>query len=240
MLDGAMQSLLPLGVCVAATSTRTDPAQLWIAEERYVASAVPARRSEFATGRSCARLALGRLGVEACAIGVGEHREPLWPAGVVGSITHCAGYCAAAVGLTDRWLALGIDAEQRRALEPEVAALVLTDGERAELEALASRGIDVPPIAIFSIKEAVFKAWWPLTRGWLEFADVDVSLAQGPAQSGTTRRNSDLATGRFRARLGAERGRAATAIDGTFAIHEHLVLAAVALPRSTGPPCRSA
>jgi hypothetical protein len=66
-------------------------------ELRLMASAVPRRRAEFAAGRACARAALRRLGINGWPLLVGSKREPLWPAGVVGSITHTDGLVAAAV-----------------------------------------------------------------------------------------------------------------------------------------------
>lgn len=98
---------------VVAVSTREDlrDVELFPEEERVVARAVEKRRREFTTGRACARLALERLGIGAVAIPNGERGEPLWPSGVVGSITHCRGYCGCAVAKAGDVVVVGIDAE---------------------------------------------------------------------------------------------------------------------------------
>ncbi|MDK1493915.1 hypothetical protein QN219_28415 [Sinorhizobium sp. 7-81] len=101
-----------------------------VEEESAVVSAVESRRREFAIGRTCARSALSKLGFPPCAIPGGPHRAPLWPSGIVGSITHCAGFCAAAVALQEDYVALGIDAEVDEELPSGVLAIISVDEER--------------------------------------------------------------------------------------------------------------
>jgi len=98
-----------------------DPpaAPLFPEDERAVARAVGKRRREFATARFYARTALARLGLDPAPIVPGPRGEPGWPAGVVGSMTHCAGYRAAAVARAEDVLTIGVDAEPDEPL-PEV------------------------------------------------------------------------------------------------------------------------
>jgi enterobactin synthetase component D / holo-[acyl-carrier protein] synthase len=113
---GAAESLGP--------EPEPDPgAGLFPAEEALVRTADPRRQAEFTAGRACARTALARLGLPATPVLTGRAGEPRWPAGVTGSVTHCAGYRACAVAfpdpagtfearvagslLTGRWLARG-------------------------------------------------------------------------------------------------------------------------------------
>ncbi|MEI8635195.1 hypothetical protein P4S72_30355 [Vibrio sp. PP-XX7] len=52
--------------------------------------AVLKRKCEFLAGRLCAKRAMAECGINAeTTLGIGEHREPLWPEGVIGSISHC-------------------------------------------------------------------------------------------------------------------------------------------------------
>jgi 4'-phosphopantetheinyl transferase EntD len=53
---------------------------------------VEKRWREFAAGRSCARKALAASGHAPVAVLQGAGREPVWPQGIVGSITHCSTY----------------------------------------------------------------------------------------------------------------------------------------------------
>src|ERR1700749_3483079 len=70
-------------------------------EEPWIERSVAKRRNEFITVRYCARIALGELGFPPVPILKGEKGEPCWPAGVVGSLTNCAGYRGAVVGRHD-------------------------------------------------------------------------------------------------------------------------------------------
>ncbi|NHC45354.1 4'-phosphopantetheinyl transferase superfamily protein [Motilibacter sp. K478] len=172
-----MASLLPASVVVAEAYDDCAPAPLFPAEELLVAAAVPKRRAEFATGRRCAREALARLGLPPGPVLSGPSREPLWPTGVVGSITHCAGYRAAAVAHAADVAGVGIDAEPDEPLPDGVLGLVARPAERQRL-LLLSRG---RPDAnwdrlLFCAKEAFYKAWFPLTGVPLEFDQGEVVL----------------------------------------------------------------
>jgi 4'-phosphopantetheinyl transferase EntD len=145
-------------------------------EESAVARAAPARRREFSAGRWCARAALTGVALTDFPVLRGPNREPVWPPGIVGSITHCPGYCAAAVSRADQLSGIGIDAEVNRVRDHWTAAAVCTTGELASFPAL--RGIDAWLIA-FSAKEAVFKLWFPLTGRMLWHHDVTITLDPG-------------------------------------------------------------
>ncbi len=166
--------LLPAAVrCVEAVG----PAQslpVLPAEEALIARAVDKRQREFATARACARAALGQLGRPAVAIGRGPHGAPMWPPGIVGSITHCTGYCAAAVAEATRVRSLGIDAEPARPLPADVLGAVAS---AAEVAALRGRPGPLPwDRLLFSAKESVYKTWYPIARRWLGFEDVTVTF----------------------------------------------------------------
>ncbi|NHC14168.1 4'-phosphopantetheinyl transferase family protein [Motilibacter deserti] len=173
-----LAALLPPGVVVVEAYDDSEPAPLFPAEEALVARAVAGRRAEFATGRRCARDALRRLGLPAAPILSGPRREPVWPEGVVGSITHCAGYRAAVVALARDVAALGIDAEPDEPLPAGVLDVVARPAERDRLEELARGRPDGNwDRVLFSAKESVFKAWYPLTGAPLEFDEGDVVLS---------------------------------------------------------------
>ena len=144
------------------------------AEVRALGGAGPLRRTEFSRARICAHAAVTALGRRPEAILIGGHREPRWPAGLAGSITHCTGYRAAAVADARVVLAVGIDAESDRALPDGIAALALTAQDRARSANLARfRHWDC---LAFSARESVFKAWFAVTGCRLDFADATLSL----------------------------------------------------------------
>jgi 4'-phosphopantetheinyl transferase EntD len=169
-----IENLLPPQVVSVVMRGDDSSARLFPEEASQLAKAVDGRVREFATGRSCARLALEKLGLPASPILRGPKREPIWPPGIVGSITHCDGYRAAAVARQSQVLALGIDAEIDEALPDGVLKLLAVAEERAFL-ARAPAGIHWDRL-LFSAKESLYKAWFPLTGRWLGFEDAMVSF----------------------------------------------------------------
>ncbi|SFP66637.1 4'-phosphopantetheinyl transferase family protein [Amycolatopsis rubida] len=171
-----IEHVLPAAAAGAETTADVDPSASDFLERGALAPRTRRPRlAEFATGRSCARTALRELGAPAGPVGRGPHREPHWPPGIVGSITHCPGYRAAAVARACRVRAIGIDAEPHRPLSPRMFARITSAAERRELAALPWTGAHVDRI-VFSAKESVYKAWFPMTGADLGFTDVRLSL----------------------------------------------------------------
>lgn len=147
------------------------------AEEVTVRDAVPKRQEEFRRGRACARAALAALGGPNEMIPVGPNREPVWPPGYLGSITHCGPVVAAAVARVDALGGIGLDVERAEALEPGVARLVMRPAELAVPGDGPWRGA-----LVFSAKESVYKALFPLNRRWLGFEQVELTITSGRFQ----------------------------------------------------------
>ncbi|MFE5630575.1 4'-phosphopantetheinyl transferase [Streptomyces sp. NPDC056470] len=174
-----IETLLPSRMVSAEKFEDVAGGFLFPSERRVIATAGSARRREFTTVRACARTALGGLGVPAAPILPDAEGAPRWPAGVVGSMTHCAGYRAAAVALACDVVAVGIDAEPDAPIPTRGArALVTVDEERAHIADLGGRRPDVSwDRLLFSAKESVYKAWYPLTRRRLEFDQVVITVS---------------------------------------------------------------
>lgn len=206
----------PVDKTAEAAPTAAE-ALLFPEEAEHAARFVPARRAEFAAVRVCAREALAELGFAPRAILPGPRREPVWPEGVCGSMTHCAGYCAAAVALAAEVAGLGIDAEVDRPLPQDVKDLVTSPAERSMLADLARRApIGLPwETLLFSAKEAVYKTWFPLMRSWLGFEEAEVAL--DPA-------------GTFTARLLVPAAPLPELLHGRWAAADGLLATAIALP----------
>jgi 4'-phosphopantetheinyl transferase EntD len=165
-----IESLLPGAACAELFSDAPE-ALMFPSEAAVVAGAVAGRRREFGTVRCCARAALRRIGVPAGPILPDRDGAPQWPAGVVGSMTHCAGYRAAVVARAADLRAVGIDAEPHAALPQDARDFVLRVDERPP----ADPGVHWDRVH-FCVKEAVYKAWFPLTRRWLDFHDVAATV----------------------------------------------------------------
>jgi 4'-phosphopantetheinyl transferase EntD len=171
-----IEALVPASACAEMFSDAPESTMFPI-EAAAVANAVPERRREFATVRYLARRALLQIGMPAVPVPPDVDRAPRWPDGVVGSMTHCPGYRAAAVARSGDMHSLGIDAEPKAAMPDEALDLVLREEERAQLQALAAASPDLHwDRILFCAKEAVYKAWFPLTRRWLDFADVSTTV----------------------------------------------------------------
>ncbi|MGW0970126.1 4'-phosphopantetheinyl transferase family protein [Streptomyces sp. NPDC002516] len=180
-----MEELLPESV-VAVESHGDDPAaeaSLYPEERAVLTRAVGKRRREFASVRVCARHAMEKLGVPPGPVLPGERGAPRWPAGVIGSMTHCDGYGAAALARAGDLASLGIDAEPHLVLPDDVLDAVALPAESARLDRLRAREPAVHwDRLLFSAKESVYKAWFPLTGEWLDFSGADIDILLGPAQ----------------------------------------------------------
>ncbi|WP_338693523.1 4'-phosphopantetheinyl transferase superfamily protein [Streptomyces sp. Q6] len=171
-----IRELLPPWACAAESFGDVQGVRLHAEEEAAVARAVPARRREFATVRHCARTALRQLGFAEQPLVPGAHGAPGWPDGVVGSMTHCAGYRAAAVCRDGDAAGIGIDAEPDAPLPAGVLDAVALPEERAHVSRLGrGPGSDVSwDRLLFSAKEALYKAWFPLAHRPLGFSSASV------------------------------------------------------------------
>jgi 4'-phosphopantetheinyl transferase EntD len=217
-----IEEILPPPVASVEAFGDLPDAVLLPGEEAVVAAAVEKRRREFTTVRVCARAALAKIGVPPAPIIPGQRGAPQWPPGVVGSMTHCAGYRASAVALDRDIVTIGLDAEPHDKLPDGVLGVVSCAAERAELAALTAARPDVCwDRMLFSAKESVYKAWFPLTHRWLNFEEASVSF--------------DPVRGIFSARLLVEgpivNGAVLTGFEGRWAVSHGLIVTAIFIPR---------
>lgn len=221
MIDG----LLP--DCVVGVEAWHDyeNVPLFPEERRAIGRAVKRRRREFATARACAREALGRFGVRPLPIAVGEHGQPCWPAGFVGSITHCTGYRACAVAQSERLVAIGIDAEPNRRLPKGVLGQIARPHEILRARESRLAGEVAWDRLLFSAKEATFKAWFPVTGCLLGFEQIVVTL--DVCQRAFSALVTDAGGSSFACRLRHFRGR--------WRIMHGIILVVVVVERWAGP-----
>ncbi len=221
VVSALLASIVPPEVVAAeAFGDECDGAPLFPAEEAAIAGAAPKRRREFAAVRACARRALASAGFDAAPVPRAPSGAPVWPPGVVGSMTHCEGYRACAIGRTEAFSAIGIDAEPHDLLPDGVLPMVASEPERAALAGLAAAapGLCWDRI-LFSAKESVYKAWFPATGRWLGFTDAELTLHP---------------SGTFAARLlvpgPVVGGRPVTAYHGRWTVRHGLIATAVVVP----------
>ena len=155
------------------SSKKPEGAFLFEAEREHAIGFAEKRLTEFLTGRHCAREALKSLGVAACDIPVGEGRQPVWPEGVCGSISHATGLAGAIVSGKDRHLSLGLDIERRRSVDATLWDHLFTDKDKSLLQS-ATTDPDEQATLFFSLKESFYKLQYPLTGRFLDFLEVSL------------------------------------------------------------------
>ncbi|MFC9686711.1 4'-phosphopantetheinyl transferase, partial [Streptomyces sp. NPDC056948] len=147
----------------------------------------------------------------------GERGAPGWPAGLAGSMTHCDGYCAAALVRAADLASLGIDAEVHGPLPEGVLSSVSLPSEAERLRRLAAQRPDIHwDRLLFSAKESVYKAWFPLTGKWLDFMEADIEISADGGFRAALLVPGPLVGGhrldRFEGRWTTSRGLVATAV----------------------------
>ncbi len=163
----SLAAILPKSVALAL-SWPMDPRFLHPAERAAIAHAVVERQREFAGGRSAAAQAQRKLGLSPKPVLMGQDRAPLWPQGLVGSISHCNGLCLAAVARQEAIAALGIDLERDQPLAADLLPVVLRPEEAG-----------LPSALVFSAKEALFKALYPIVQSYFDFSAASVREGKG-------------------------------------------------------------
>lgn len=155
---------------------------LWLPHHHRLQNAVTKRRAEHLAGRIAACEALSLYGVKDFVPGIGLHREPCWPPGFTGSITHTEKIALAAV-IADRnseHCAMGIDCEM---MMSEQNARELADGiiNMAERRLLQSCALPFPAglTLVFSAKESLFKALYRHVGRYFDFSAAEVTQIKG-------------------------------------------------------------
>ncbi|WP_280315284.1 alpha/beta fold hydrolase [Nocardia abscessus] len=215
-----------------------DPTAALLPQEQALIDAIQSdpegvREREIVYGRTCAHRALARLGVPVePVLRAGENAPggmPLWQPGIAGSISHTlgftltqkTGYYVAAVSRHHR--SIGIDAAHNEPISDVLRNRVALPEEQAWLSRIGThRGVHWGRV-LFSAKESVYKAWYPLTHRALDFEDALITF--------------DLDAGTFTARLLVEdrstlEGQPLTELHGRFLIDGGVILTGIAVPQS--------
>ena len=211
-----LNSLFPPTAALVTADEAMWQTPLCTEEEALITSAIEKRQREFRAGRNAAHAALERLQIPASPLLRGEHREPLWPSGHVGSIAHCNDLCLAVAARENDLLGVGIDVEPLEPLSAGVERYVHTPEEEAFI---ADNPGDLPQRLIFCAKESLYKCYYPLVGRFFGFQSVTLSfdLERG--------RFSFAPTERCEIRFPTQR------FEGRYAIGErHLVTACYLLP----------
>lgn len=171
--------MLPVGLFPQTTSLQmvqsSEGSELFGSEIEMSKGLVPKVKELFVMGRHAAHLGLKALNSKSIEVGRHESREPLWPQGFLGSIAHTTGLAVAVVAQKNHWRGLGVDVEKLdRSFRFEIDKKMANQQEQAWIRSEPEK-IRERTLALFSAKEATFKAFYPLEKVYLNFLDVEFS-----------------------------------------------------------------
>jgi enterobactin synthetase component D len=188
-----------------------------------LADAIPKRQVQFRAGRYCAMKAMEALGPSYAGRSVARAASgaPLWPDGLVGSITHTDDFASAAVALRADAAALGIDTE-RIMTEPRARNVGRMIAWPSELGHARSAGLSrlEGMTLVFSAKESIFKCLHGLVGCYFDFHDVRIVEVDGQERTFVARLVKTL----------SESFPAHTLLRGTFDVESAWMHTGIALP----------
>ncbi|HCL5268447.1 TPA: enterobactin synthase subunit EntD [Salmonella enterica] len=128
---------------------------LWLPHHHRLQSAGRKRKAEHLAGRIAAVHALRETGIRMVP-DIGDKRQPLWPDGIFGSISHCASTALAVISRQR----VGVDIEKIMSQHTvaELASSIIDSDERQILQA-SSLPFPLALTLAFSAKESVYKAY---------------------------------------------------------------------------------
>jgi 4'-phosphopantetheinyl transferase EntD len=110
----------------------------------------------------------------------GPTGAPVWPDGYCGSLSHTTHHVAAIIALATRYDSVGVDIDDKRPLGSAVRD-VATIAELEIVDAMVQDGATSAECLIFSVKEAIFKCQYPLTKDEsLDFLDIRLVRGDRP------------------------------------------------------------
>jgi 4'-phosphopantetheinyl transferase EntD len=208
-LSAELAALFPPGAVAAQLHGVAQSGHLSTDEIQAVSHCSEKRIRDFAAGRLCARRALKELGIEGFSLLPAKDRQPVWPAGITGSITHTDGYSAAVAIRQGSVRSVGLDSEMIAAVHEQLWPRICAPAELERLRGSCGARRGERAAVTFAAKEAFYKSQFALTGEWIGFEDVVVELQDESGGGGTfvvvpqrplllQRHEPQQLTGRFR------------------------------------------
>ncbi|WEK51844.1 MAG: 4'-phosphopantetheinyl transferase superfamily protein [Candidatus Kaistia colombiensis] len=179
----AMAAIAPAGVRLGCRRIcEGDEDHLLPDERRSISSRHPTIRRASGAARHVAHGLLADLGLDDVSILRSPSGAPVWPDGITGSLAHDDEVAVAAVAPVSSIRCLGIDVEPPHPLPDDIFTLAVT---RADVFDNVDRGL--AGRLIFSAKEAVYKAVYPMDHEILGYDEIAVDLGANQATTKTGR-----------------------------------------------------
>ncbi len=171
-----LRSLFPSKVITIESKIKDVEGSLYPEEAKIIKNAGEKRKQEFTAGRMCARLALEELGFTNFPLLIGHDRNPLWPEGIIGSISHTELYCGVAVAKKKDYQSIGIDMELTDRLGKQLWPQIFTPREQSWIQNSPDHEHVSWASLFFSAKECFYKYQFPLTNQWVGFEDAEIKV----------------------------------------------------------------
>jgi len=149
--------LFPNHVAIEITDLVSASASLLPEEELFSQHYSAKRRREFITGRTNARQLLKKYNLHRYPLLPNADRAPIWPEGIIGSISHCKDLCGVIVSEAKHYRSIGFDIENIRTFNFAVRKYICTEDEDEWLLSLPEASRSQALLLIFSIKESLYK-----------------------------------------------------------------------------------
>lgn len=165
--------MLGPGIGIGVTDPKTPGGALLPEEEPAKARAVTKLQLEFTSGRVAARQAVQNLNHQLNTIPMAPDRSPIWPAGLVGSITHSDDICIAVV-LHKTGADRVSTSKSNRAHHwlPTLNRLSAPHPSKIGWRRSPPCGVDNLARQVFCMKESIYKTPYPMTGQVIEFKEV--------------------------------------------------------------------
>ena len=178
-----LQSILPPNCfsCVEViNNTNSDSEFTLYPEELALTKKMSSKRLyDFSSGRYAARKLLLNYEIEKHPILIGENRAPIWPTGIIGSISHSENLCIAVISDKKALNSIGVDIESSKRINADILPLICNEEEISHIKLLEkASNINILTNAklIFSIKESLFKCLNPLINNWIDYKEMQVKI----------------------------------------------------------------
>lgn len=151
---------------------------LWLPHHPRLSNAVIKRKAEHLAGRIAASEALRFHGVNDYVPGIGLYREPCWPPGFTGSITHSGNVAFATVVADSADMREGIGIDYEEIIAPNIAEEIhggIIDCAEKELLRQSPYPFHYALTMAFCAKESLFKAMFRHVGRYFDFSYASIS-----------------------------------------------------------------
>lgn len=171
---------------------------LYKEERSLITKASLKRINEFSTGRYGIRCLLKSYGINYFPITHDQKGMPIFPNGIIGSISHTDRKCCIAMSTNEEYRSIGVDIEEYSKLNLDLCKYFL---HKKEIEFVYSQMDTYPQImaaVLFSAKEAFYKMQYSISKTYLDFLDVETTYIKAGILNVRLLRNVDIDTDKIK------------------------------------------